>query len=76
MGIVKIDIKYHKRKKMPSRIAMKKKVGTMSLIKKFVMHLWNPEMSYLNKQLCTLQRTSALWTVIAILDDIFFALTV
>jgi hypothetical protein len=61
---------------MPSRIAMKKKVGTLPLIKKFVMHLWNLEMSYLNKQLCSLQCTSALWTVIAILDDIFFALTV
>jgi hypothetical protein len=55
---------------------MKKKVGTRPLIKKFVMHLWNLEMSYLNKQLCSLQCTSALWTVIAILDDIFFALTV
>jgi hypothetical protein len=37
------------------------------------MNFWNPEMGYLNKQL---QCTSVLWTVIAILDGIFFALTV
>jgi hypothetical protein len=27
------------------------KGSAVSLIKKFVLHLWNPEMSYLNKQL-------------------------
>jgi hypothetical protein len=27
------------------------KESAVSLIKKFVMHLWNPEMGYLNKQL-------------------------
>jgi hypothetical protein len=54
---------------------MKKKVGTVSLIKKFVMHLWNPEMSYLNKQLCSLQCTSALWTVIAILFFCSYGIT-
>jgi hypothetical protein len=32
---------------MPSSIAMTKK-SAGSLIKKFVMHLWNPEVGYLN----------------------------
>jgi hypothetical protein len=27
------------------------KESAVSLIKKFVMHLWNPEMGYINKQL-------------------------
>jgi hypothetical protein len=50
------------------------KESAVSLIKKFVIHLWNPEMGYLNKQLgigiiafFSLQltmHTSALWTVL------------
>jgi hypothetical protein len=50
------------------------KESAVSLIKKFVMHLWNPEIGYLNKQLLLLHFFRIMDCVIAILDGIFLLL--
>jgi hypothetical protein len=42
---------YGKSKKKNAIKDSYEKESAVSLIKKFVMHLWNPEMVYLNKQL-------------------------
>jgi hypothetical protein len=40
--------RYRKRKKNAIKVNNEKE---SAVIKKFVMHVWNPEMGYLNKQL-------------------------